>query len=103
MGILDAAVFRAYGFTPSERDLVRDGLSIRLDEHRSGSESPAYGPPKADDFAAYSRIIASHLNAIDSIQWSAELIERSAGFAVVVCKATGTGVRNRPHRSLLTG
>ena len=92
MRMLDAAVFRAYAFTPSERDLVRDGLSIRLDEYRRGSESTAYGPPKAHDFAAYSRLIASHLNATDSIQWSAELIERSAGFAVVVCRATGAGV-----------
>ena len=36
MGILDAVVFRAYGFTSDEEYLVRDGLGVRLDEYRKG-------------------------------------------------------------------
>ena len=87
--ILDAAVFHAYGFTPSEQDLVRDGLSILLDEYRRGPESSAYQSPGASDFATYSRLIASYLNASGSVRWTAELIERSTGFAMMACKATG--------------
>jgi SAM-dependent methyltransferase len=89
MPILDAAVFRAYEFTPDEQDLVRDGLSTRLDEYRHGSEASAYQPPLESDLATYAHLIASQLNATESVQWSAELSERSAGFAVVACKAIG--------------
>jgi hypothetical protein len=92
MHALDGAVFRAYGLTSSEQDLVRDGLTLKLDEYRRGSESTAYKPPRLNEFAAYSRFISSYLNATDSIQWNAELIERSPSFAVVVCRATGAGV-----------
>ena len=90
MGILDAAVFRAYGFTPDEENLVRDGLGVRLDEYRKGPESVAYEPPKPQELDTYVRILASHVNATESIQWAVGLIERSGGFAVVACRATGT-------------
>jgi hypothetical protein len=89
MQILDAAVFRAYGFTPDEQDLVRDGLNIRLDEYRRGAESAAYASPEVSDFVEYTRLIASYLNDVGSTQWTAELVERSSGFAMVVCRATG--------------
>ncbi len=90
--LLDAAAFRAYGFTRDERDLVREGLDIRLNEYRRGPNSVAYKRPAAGEFAAYCRLIASHLNATESIQWNAELLERSEGFAVVACKAFGIGL-----------
>jgi hypothetical protein len=89
-GILDAAVFRAYEFTSDEEYLVRDGLNVRLDEYRRGPESVAYEPPKLAELDTYSRILASHLNATGSVQWTAGLVERSGGFAVVACRATGT-------------
>ena len=91
MQLLDAAAFRAYGFTAEEQDLVRDGLNIRLDEYRRGSNSSAYQPPSNDDFSSYSYLIASRLNSTQSIRWTAELVERSAGFAMVACKANATG------------
>lgn len=84
---LDSAVFRAYGITPGEEDLVRDGLEVRLDEYRSGPRSAAYELPSPEDFDAYCEIIASHLNSMESISWNAEFIERSSGFAVVACRA----------------
>jgi 16S rRNA G966 N2-methylase RsmD len=92
MAILDAAVFRAYGLTSSEQDLVRDGLATQLDEYRRGPESSAYQPPETSDFLAYSRLIESSLNATGSIQWTAELVERSAGFAMLACRATSIDV-----------
>jgi hypothetical protein len=90
--LLDAVAFRAYGLTRSERDLVRDGLNTRLDEYRSGPDSVAYKPSNAGEFSVYCRLIASELSATGSIQWKAELRDRSGGFAVVACKASGVGL-----------
>ncbi len=90
--VLDEAAFRAYGFTLSEEDLVRDGLDIKVDEYRNGPGSVAYEMPSTEELAVYCSVIASHLNAIESVRWNAELLERSGGFAVVVCEASGIRV-----------
>lgn len=87
--ILDTAVFQAYGLAPYEADIVRDGLSVRLDEYQQGSGSAAYQPPSPGDFAAYTRLAGAYLEATGAIAWNAELVERTAGFAVVACKAAG--------------
>jgi hypothetical protein len=89
---LDEAAFRAYGFTLSEEDLVRDGLDIKVDEYHRGPSSVAYEVPSTEELAEYCRVIESHLNTIESVRWNAELLERSAGFAVVACKASGIRV-----------
>lgn len=88
MKLLDSAAYRAYGLTSAEQDLVREGLGIRLDEYRHGADSIAFQAPRAAELVAYCRLIASHLNSIESVEWSAELVERSAGFAMVACRAT---------------
>jgi len=85
--ILDEALFRAYDFTPSDVDLVNDGLRTRLDEYREGPNSSAYRPPRSRDFAAYVQVLKSQLRSVRPIRWSVELVERAGGFAVVVCRS----------------
>ncbi|MHB8458270.1 MAG: HsdM family class I SAM-dependent methyltransferase, partial [Acidimicrobiales bacterium] len=85
--ILDEAFYRAYDFTPSDLDLVNDGLRTRLDEYREGPNSSAYQPPRSRDFAAYAQVLTSQLRPVGPIRWSVALVERAAGFAVVVCRS----------------
>jgi hypothetical protein len=85
--IIDDAFYRAYDFTPSERDLVDDGLNVRLDEYRSGPNSSAYRPPSRGDLASYARVLAGQLRALKPIRWEVEFVERAAGFAAVVCRS----------------
>jgi 16S rRNA G966 N2-methylase RsmD len=96
MRALDAAVFRSYGLTSSEQDLIRDGLNVKLDEFRRGPRSFAYQPPRTKDFAAYARLIVARLNVSGSVRWTAEFNERSAGFAMMTCKAIG--IEGQEHR-----
>jgi hypothetical protein len=87
--ILDAATFKSYGCTTAEQDLILEALSIHLDEYQKGPDSVAFAPPLARDLTAYIRLVSSLLNSSDSIQWSVELRERSAGYVVVACRAGG--------------
>lgn len=89
--ILDAAVFRAYGLTPAEKDLVRDGLASRLDEYRRGPLSTSYQSPAARELASYARILSSQLNTTSSIRWSVELVDQSSGYAAVACRSSVDG------------
>lgn len=88
--LLDAAAFRAYGLTSTEKDLVRDGLGTRLDEYRRGPASSAYRSPTARDLTTYCRILASQLNSASTIHWAVEPADRSGGFTVVVCGTNDT-------------
>lgn len=98
---LDEAAFDAYRLSEPDRDLIRDGLHMRLEEFQLGSGALSFATPTDDELHQYSELLAKELRSASSLEWAASPVERGGGFSVVACTVDVDGTSTSGQFALL--